>query len=58
MNAVVAAADGYCGTSIDTNREGCAVIVDDTAVMVVDLVGLTRTDLMTLTHRFAKELSK
>lgn len=58
MNAVVATADGYCGTSIDTNREGCAVIVDDTAVMVVDLVGLTRTDLMTLTHRFAKELSK
>lgn len=58
MNAVVPNEDGFCGTSIDTNRDGCAVVVDNSAIMLVDLVGLTRTDLMELTHQFAEEVTR
>lgn len=58
MNAVIQTEDGYCGTSVDTNRDGCAIVRDNTAIMLVDLVGLTRTDLMALTHDFAEELAR
>ncbi|MGO4958457.1 hypothetical protein ACTQ49_14525 [Luteococcus sp. Sow4_B9] len=57
MNAIIATEDGYCGTSIDTNRDACAIIRDKTAIMIVDLVGLTRTDLMELTNRFADTMA-
>ncbi|GAA1397561.1 hypothetical protein [Luteococcus peritonei] len=58
MNTVIQTEDGYCGTSVDTNRDGCAIVRGNTAIMLVDLVGLTRTDLMELTHDFADELDR
>lgn len=57
MNAVIATDNGYCGTSIDTNRDACAIVRDRTAIMIVDLVGLNRTDLMKLTNRFADTMA-
>ncbi|SJN28347.1 hypothetical protein [Luteococcus japonicus] len=57
MNSVIATEDGFCGTSVDTNRDSCALIRDNTAIMVVDLVGLSRADLMTLAHKFADSLA-
>lgn len=57
MNAVVPTDDGWCGTSVDSTREGCAVLRDDTALLVVDLAGMTRTDLMQQAHAFATQLA-
>ncbi|MEL4356441.1 MULTISPECIES: hypothetical protein [unclassified Luteococcus] len=58
MNTVVATDDGYCGTSVDSNRDGCAIMRDDTAILIVDLVGQSRSDLMVVAHKFADEMAK
>lgn len=58
MNTVVATDDGFCGTSVDSNRDGCAIMRDDTAVMIVDLVGQSRADLMVLAHKFADAMDQ
>ena len=57
MNAVVPTDDGWCGTSVDSTREGCAVLRDDTALLVVDLSGMTRTDLIQQAHGFGTALA-
>lgn len=57
MNAVIAEGAGYCGTSADSNRDGCAIIRDNTAISVVDMVGLSRAELMQIANDFADEMS-
>lgn len=57
MTGVAATGDGFCGTTSDTGDDGCTLIRDNTAITVVDLAGLTRTDLMALTHTFADTLA-
>lgn len=57
MNAVVASGDGWCGTSIDTNHDACALVRDDTAIAIVDLAGLTRSDLWAIDQQFATALA-
>lgn len=56
MNAVVPTDDGWCGTSVDSTREGCAVVRDNTALLLVDLSGMTRTDLIEQAHAVAEAL--
>lgn len=57
MNTVIAQGEGFCGTSIENNRDGCTVIRDNTAVTVVDLAGASREEIMALTVKFADQLS-
>lgn len=54
MNAVVEMMgttpenSGWCGVSGDNNLDGCALIRDDTAVMVLAVQDISRVDLMAL----------
>lgn len=57
MNAIIAEGSGFCGTSSDNNHDGCAVIRDNTAISVVDLVGLSRVELMDLANQFGDQLA-
>lgn len=58
MNAIVENGNGFCGTSIESNRDACAIVRGNTAVAVSDLAGLTRTELMKLAEQFADQLEK
>lgn len=50
--------ESFCGVSTDTNLDGCVVLVDRTAVLVVGLQGQTRDVLTTLADQFAATLSQ
>lgn len=57
MTTVIEQDEGFCGINTDTSREGCALIRDNTAVLVVDLAGASRQDVMKLAVQFADTLS-
>lgn len=57
MNAVTSLEDGMCGVSGDNSNSGCSVIRDDTGILVLSTVDMSRADLMALTHRIAQQVA-
>ncbi len=51
------ATDGACGTSSDSNGNGCAVIRGTTAILVVGLQDQDRAEMLTLTQQFAAAIA-
>lgn len=50
--------DSFCGVTADAKLDGCVVLADQTAVLVVGLQGQTRDVLMGLAGQFAGTLSQ
>lgn len=57
MNAVSEVDDGLCGISGDNQNDGCALIRDNTGILVLSTVDMARADLMALTQQAATQLT-
>ncbi|MGA4670022.1 hypothetical protein ACPCG0_09530 [Propionibacteriaceae bacterium Y1923] len=57
MNAVSEVEDGLCGISGDNQNNGCALIRDNTGILVLSTVDMSRADLMALTKQAATQLT-
>lgn len=57
MNVVAPVEDGMCGVSGDNNNDGCSLIRDNTGILVLSTVDMSRTDLMALTRRIADQMA-
>lgn len=53
MNAVGSVEDGLCGISGDNQNDGCSLIRENTGILVLATVDLSRADLMNITHQAA-----
>lgn len=56
MNAVTEASTGWCGISGDNDLDGCLVIRDQTAVLVMAIQDISRDDLIALTTQVADQV--
>lgn len=57
MNAIAEVEDGLCGISGDNQNDGCSVIRDNTGILVLSTVDISRADLMLLTQQAATQLT-
>ena len=57
MNAVAEVDDGLCGISGDNMNDGCSLIRDNTGILVLTTVDMSRADLMALTQQAATQLA-
>lgn len=57
MNAIGEVDDGLCGISGDNQNDGCSLIRDNTGILVLATVDLSRADLMAITQQAASQLA-
>lgn len=57
MNAVTPVEDGLCGVSGDNANNGCSVIRDNTGILVLSTVDVSRAELMDLTHQISRQVA-
>jgi len=53
MHVVAPVEDGMCGISGDNKNDGCALMRDNTGILVVSTTSTSRKDLMALTRKVA-----
>lgn len=58
MNVVVPVDDALCGISGDNNLEGCAIMSDDTAILVMSMGDPTRSELVVLAKAVAEQVTR
>lgn len=57
MNAIAEVDDGLCGISGDNQNDGCSLIRDQTGILVLSTVDISRADLMVITQQVATQLT-
>lgn len=57
MNAIAEVDDGLCGISGDNQNDGCSLVRDNTGILVLSTVDISRADLMVITQQAATQLA-
>lgn len=57
MNVVAPVDEGLCGVSGDNNNDGCSLIRDNTGILVLATVDMSRAELMALTRKATQQMA-